>query len=71
MCFPTEFKYKQIEGAINAPLHELRQHAAKLDKQKSYIVYCQTGRRSSAAAYILVQCGLMAQVLEGGSRNNT
>ncbi|PPD52180.1 MAG: hypothetical protein CTY10_09620 [Methylotenera sp.] len=35
------------------------------------MVYCQTGRRSSAAAYILVQCGLMAQVLEGGSRNNT
>ncbi|PPD52166.1 MAG: cyclic nucleotide-binding protein [Methylotenera sp.] len=66
--FPSEFKHEHIEGAINAPLHELRQHAAKLDKQKSYIVYCQTGRRSSAAAFILTQCGLRVEVLDGGTR---
>ena len=68
--FPSEFKHEHIDGAINAPLHELRSHIAKLDKAKEHIVYCQTGRRSSAAAFILAQFGLKAVVLEGGTRSN-
>ncbi len=67
--FASEFKHEHISGAINAPLHELRECAINLDKSKSYIVYCQTGRRSSAAAFILAQCGLSAEVLEGGTRS--
>lgn len=67
--FPSEFKHEHISGAINAPLHELRQYAADLDKEKDYIVYCQTGRRSSAAAFILAQSGLKVEVLEGGTRS--
>ncbi|MES2546199.1 MAG: rhodanese-like domain-containing protein [Pseudomonadota bacterium] len=66
--FPSEFKHEHIDGAINAPLHELRQYAADLDKDKDYIVYCQTGRRSSAAAFILAQHGLKAMVLAGGTK---
>ncbi|MES2825849.1 MAG: rhodanese-like domain-containing protein, partial [Pseudomonadota bacterium] len=62
------FKHEHIDGAINAPLHELRQYAADLDKDKDYIVYCQTGRRSSAAAFILAQHGLKAMVLAGGTK---
>ncbi len=68
--FPSEYKHEHIEGAINAPLHELRNIAAELDKSKDYIVYCQTGRRSSAAAFILAQCGLSAEVLAGGTRSS-
>jgi rhodanese-related sulfurtransferase len=30
------------------------------------VVYCDTGRRSSAAAYILVERGFDAYVLQGG-----
>ena len=66
--FASEFKHEHIAGAINAPLHELREFAINLDKSKNYIVYCQTGRRSSAAAFILAQCGLHAEVLESGTR---
>lgn len=66
--FASEYKHEHIEGAINAPLHELRGLAESLDQSKDYIVYCQTGRRSSAAAFILAQCGLKAEVLEGGTR---
>ncbi|MES2501731.1 MAG: cyclic nucleotide-binding domain-containing protein, partial [Pseudomonadota bacterium] len=66
--FASEFKHEHIAGAINAPLHELREFALNLDKTKNYIVYCQTGRRSSAAAFILAQCGLHAEVLESGTR---
>ena len=67
--FASEYAHDHIEGAINTPLQELRSHAANLDKSKQYIVYCQTGRRSSAAAFILAQCGVKALVLEGGTRN--
>ncbi len=66
--FETEYKYHHIEGAVNAPLHELRNQIEKLDKSKEYIVYCQTGRRSSAAAFILAQFGIQAVVLENGTR---
>ncbi len=66
--FKSEFTYHHIEGAISAPLHELRNYVSQLDDSKEYIVYCQTGRRSSAAAFILAQFGFKALVLEGGTR---
>ncbi len=68
--FESEYTYHHIEGAINAPLHELRSYISQLDNTAEYIVYCQTGRRSSAAAFILVQFGFKALVLEGGTRGN-
>lgn len=69
--FESEFKYHHIEGAINAPIHELREKIDWLDQDKEYIVYCQTGRRSSAAAFILAQYGINAMVLEGGTRTSS
>jgi rhodanese-related sulfurtransferase len=66
--FASEYTYHHIEGAINAPLHELRSYIQQLDSTKEYIVYCQTGRRSSAAAFILAQFDIKAMVLEGGTR---
>ena len=68
--FESEYTYHHIEGAISAPLHELRSCISQLDDSKEYIVYCQTGRRSSAAAFILAQHGFKALVLEGGTRNS-
>jgi rhodanese-related sulfurtransferase len=66
--FESEYTYHHIEDAINAPLHELRSYISQLDSAKEYIVYCQTGRRSSAAAFILAQFGINALVLAGGTR---
>jgi len=37
-----------------------------LDKNIQYVVCCDTGRRSSAAAYILSERGFEAYVLKGG-----
>ena len=68
--FETEYKYHHLDGAVNSPLHELRSNIDWLDKDKEYIVYCQTGRRSSAAAFILVQFGIKTVVLENGTRAN-
>ena len=66
--FESEYKYHHIEGAVNAPIHVLREKIGWLDQNKEYIVYCQTGRRSSAATFILAQYGIKALVLEGGIR---
>ena len=69
--FESEYAYHHIEGAISAPLHELRSTLSQLDNTKEYVVYCQTGRRSSAATFILAQFGFKAVVLEGGTRNSS
>jgi rhodanese-related sulfurtransferase len=66
--FPAEYQSDGYPGAINIPLNDIRPAAASLDPGIEYIVYCQTGRRSSAAAFLLSQRGLHATLLEGGMR---
>ena len=66
--FPAEYQSDGYPGALNIPLNDIRQASAALDTAKEYIVYCQTGRRSSAAAFLLSQRGLHATLLEGGMR---
>jgi rhodanese-related sulfurtransferase len=62
----AEFKEGSLKGSINLPLYLLRLKANTLDRKRSYILFCQSGRRSSAAAFLLTQRGLDARVLEGG-----
>jgi rhodanese-related sulfurtransferase len=62
---PAEFNLKHVAGAINAPLHDIRDVMQGLDKGRDYIVYCQTGRRAAAAAFVLAQYGLRAYVVTG------
>lgn len=63
---PSEFKESRLPNAINIPLSELRQRINELDKKFQYVCYCNTGRRSSAAAFILGQQGRRCCVLKGG-----
>ena len=62
----TEFNYSHLPDAINIPLHELRLRMKELDKKKEYICYCGTGRRSSAASFLLIQNSFKVVVLIGG-----
>ena len=64
--YPAEFSQDGLPGAINVPLNELRSAFGVLDRAQHYIVYCQSGRRSSAAAFLLAQHGFSAFLLEGG-----
>lgn len=66
--FPAEYQSDGYPGAINIPLNDVRPASASLDPAIEYIVYCQTGRRSSAAAFLLSQRGLHATLLDGGMR---
>lgn len=62
----SEYKNDGIEGSINIPLFMLRIKVTKLSEDKRYILYCDTGRRSSAAAFLLSERGLDAVCLKGG-----
>lgn len=68
--FPAEYNVDKLPGAINIPLNEIRNLFGSIDRGKEYIVYCQSGRRSSAAAFLLSQRGYKAYLLEGGLRSN-
>jgi CRP-like cAMP-binding protein len=63
---PSEHQNVAIEGSLNVPLYFIRLKISTLDRARPYIVYCDTGRRSSAAAFILVERGFDAYVLRGG-----
>ena len=63
---PSEFENHHLDGAINIPLYFIRLKISTLDKSKKYVVCCDTGRRSSAGAYILSERGYDAYVLQGG-----
>lgn len=63
---PSEHQNLSIEGSLNIPLYFIRLKLSTLDRKVPYVVYCDTGRRSSAAAYILVERGFDAYVLTGG-----
>ena len=66
--YPSEYQYDKLPGAINIPLSEVRNAVKVLDRGREYVLYCQSGRRSSAAAFLLAQRGFTAFALEGGLR---
>ena len=64
--YMSEYQYDKLPGAINIPLSEIRNAFGALDISKEYVVYCQSGRRSAAAAFLLAQRGYHVYMLEGG-----
>jgi CRP-like cAMP-binding protein len=63
---PSEFESQHLDGAMNIPLYFMRLKLKTIDRKLAYVTYCDTGRRSSAAAYILSERGFTAYVLRGG-----
>ncbi len=63
---PSEFENQHLDGAVNIPLYFIRLKINTLDQDRKYVVCCDTGRRSSAGAYILSERGYQAYVLDGG-----
>jgi|GEM_PF-195233 len=56
---PQEFFGERLEDAINLDYYEVnfRESLNQLDKEKIYLVYCRTGRRSSLALMIMEELG--------------
>lgn len=67
---PSEFEAYHNPGAINVPLYFIRLKLKTLDPKVQYVVCCDTGRRSSAGAFILNERGFQTYVLKGGLNRN-
>ncbi|MBN8281291.1 MAG: cyclic nucleotide-binding domain-containing protein [Gammaproteobacteria bacterium] len=63
---PSEFEAFHEPGAINIPLYFIRLKLSTLDPNTTYVVCCDTGRRSSAGAFVLNERGFDTRVLRGG-----
>jgi CRP-like cAMP-binding protein/rhodanese-related sulfurtransferase len=63
---PSEHQNVAIEGSVNIPLYFIRLKMGALERGQKYVIYCDTGRRSSAAAFLMVGQGFDAYVLRGG-----
>ncbi len=63
---PAEFKARHIKNSINIPLIFLRMKANSLDPNKKYVLYCDTGRRSSAASFLLNEREITSFILKDG-----
>jgi rhodanese-related sulfurtransferase len=64
--YPSEYQYDRLPGAISVPLSEIRNAFGLLDQGREYVLYCQSERRSAAAAFLLAQRGYRAFLLAGG-----
>lgn len=62
----NEFAHNGLKGSVNIPLYMIRLKASALDSRRQYLLYCDTGIRSEAAAFILANRGLDVYVLKGG-----
>lgn len=62
----NEHAHNGIKGSLNIPLYMLRLKTSKLKPDRKYVLYCDTGVRSSAGAFIMAKKGLDVYVLEGG-----
>lgn len=68
--FPNEHKESSIKDSVNIPLNSLRLQADKLDTSTIYILYCDTGNRSSTGTFLLAERGFDVTYLDGGLMNN-
>jgi rhodanese-related sulfurtransferase len=61
-----EYDLAHVQDALNMPLNILKLKSRLLDRETHYIAYCNSGRRSTAAAYLLSEDGYRVTVLRGG-----
>jgi CRP-like cAMP-binding protein/rhodanese-related sulfurtransferase len=67
--FKNEHDTGAFPDSINIPLNVLRMQIAKLDPTIQYVAYCDTGGRSSTAAFLLAGRGIRVCFLQGGLVN--
>lgn len=60
----SEYAYQHLAEARNIPLYLLYLKSKTFSPQRRYVVYCDYGTRSEAAAFMLMQRGLDAYLLE-------
>lgn len=61
-----EYEKAHAPQALHMPLQLLRLKARLLDKSRTYLCYCDSGKRSSSAVFLLSQLGYSVYALRGG-----
>nr|WP_324258686.1 cyclic nucleotide-binding domain-containing protein [Cellvibrio fontiphilus] len=59
-----EYSEGHLQQAVNIPLHILAIKGRLLNRENIYVFYCDTGRRSRAAAHLLAQQGYKTLALD-------
>lgn len=62
----SEYAQGHLNYAINIPLNLLSLKSRALDTNNTYLIYCDTGSRSTTACYFLEQTGIRAMALSNG-----
>ena len=62
----AEHGAQRIRDSQNIPLPELRDRFSELDSNTTYIAYCNDGRTSAAATFVLGQNGIESRALSNG-----
>jgi rhodanese-related sulfurtransferase len=62
----TEFSAKNIPGASNIPLEQLRERFQELPRNQEIWLVCGVGQRAYYAARMLLQYDFQARILSGG-----
>lgn len=55
-----------LEGSVNIPLSMLRLKFESLNAEREYLLVCNDGSQSAAAAFLMIQSGLKCSVLRNG-----
>jgi len=63
---PSAYEEYHLPGSISLPLISLRYQSSSLDPDHNYIVYCDDGRSSVTAAFLLLELGYQVTSLEAG-----
>jgi rhodanese-related sulfurtransferase len=63
---PSEHENESLPDSVNIPLVYLRRKMNTLDKTRAYVIYCDTGRRSSSAAFLMSERDFDVYVLNEG-----
>ena len=61
-----EYECGHAQQALHMPLQLLRLKARLLDQARTYLCYCDSGKRSASAVFLLSQLGFTACVLRDG-----
>lgn len=60
---PQEFRHDRLKNSENVPLNHIREKLKTMNHDFHYVVYCDGGRRSEVAAYIMTESGFNAVCL--------
>jgi CRP-like cAMP-binding protein len=66
---PDAYEQGRFPGSLNIPFFSLRVMLPTLNRQSKYLLVCEDGRLSEAAAFLLIRYGFEAHVLAGGMSN--